>query len=183
MSWDNLKNWRTVSVPKNLALKTPWLGVKNHEVIGPAGQKGTYSVIQTRGDSAFVIALTDCEEIVLVCQERYPVQKQVWGLPGGNVDSDSHFKGAQRELQEETGIIAQNWTYLGEFFPFCGVIAETSHVYLAEKLEHGHPHKKEEDGILEVIKVPILEVKKKIQENEIMDGQSITALAKYFLQI
>ena len=63
-----------------------------------------------------VLALDDDNTVYLVKQYRYPIQQLLLELPAGKLDhgaEENVLLGAQRELSEETGLEAAEWTYLG----------------------------------------------------------------------
>jgi len=65
-------------------------------------------------DSANVVALTDNLEVVMVDIFRFGSRDRSLEIPGGMVDAgEEPLHAAQRELLEETGYVASEWSYLG----------------------------------------------------------------------
>lgn len=85
-----------------------------------------------------VIAMDDQQRILLIRQYRHPVRSQLWELPAGllDVDGEARLEAAKRELHEETGYSAENWTLLTEFFTTPGGNDEMISIYLAQDLKH-----------------------------------------------
>lgn len=88
-------------------------------------------VARARGIRAAVILAIDEGEVVLVEQFRVPLGKPCLELPAGLIGDDEGEDGehalgaAQRELEEETGYQAANWTILGEFYSSPGMVSES----------------------------------------------------------
>ncbi len=87
--------------------------VREDRIERPSGKEGIYGVVD-KPDCAVIIAL-DGQNIHLVQQFRYSVGDRFWELPQGawesNPDAD-HLDLAKGELLEETGLEAQNMTYV-----------------------------------------------------------------------
>jgi len=171
-----MADWKTIS--SKIVLKNPWFRVRHDEVVRPNGTRGEYNVIETAGPAVFVVPLTSQHETFLVQQMRYTTGKISWEVPGGNAGDERPEEAAERELQEETGIVAKKMTELGSAFPFNGLSSQKIILFLAEELEETSMHAKEEDGITRVKKFPFTEVLQMIKNGEIVDSQSILVLLK-----
>jgi ADP-ribose pyrophosphatase len=83
--------------------------------------------------------------------------------------------GAERELQEELGLIAGNMEKLSEFFVSPGFCEEKMWVFLATELVQGQ-QRLEEDEVLDVVRLPISEALEMITSGEIQDAKTIIGL-------
>ena len=65
-----------------------------------------------------ILALDDQDRVLLIQQYRHPVRMREWELPAGllDVDGEHALIGAQRELAEETDVVASEWNVLTEFY-------------------------------------------------------------------
>ncbi len=78
------------------------------------------SIVRHPG-SAVMMAMDDKNRILLVRQYRLPADKYLWELPAGKLDDgEKPLQAAKRELTEETGYTAKNWTKLASFYPSPG---------------------------------------------------------------
>jgi len=81
-----------------------------------------------------IVAINDKRQLIMVEQYRHGIEELTLELPGGSVedaDIDSH-EAAKRELIEETGYIANNWTMLGMNHPNPALQNNLCYTYLAE---------------------------------------------------
>ncbi|MEO7003058.1 MAG: NUDIX hydrolase [Ktedonobacterales bacterium] len=127
--------WRTHSAQE--VYRNRWLFVTEYAVTRPDGQPGIYGVVDP-GDNATIVALDDEERVWLVGDFVYPVQARRWMLPGGKVeDGEEPLLAAQRELAEEVGAEADEWTLLGAYELTPGISPQCSYLYLARGLRFG----------------------------------------------
>jgi 8-oxo-dGTP pyrophosphatase MutT (NUDIX family) len=74
----------------------------------------------------------------LISEFLYPLQATEWFLPTGAVErGEDLLAAAQRELAEETGLRAEDWTELGAYPLSPGISAQIGHIFLARGLRRG----------------------------------------------
>jgi 8-oxo-dGTP pyrophosphatase MutT (NUDIX family) len=83
-----------------------------------------------------VLAIDEQDRVLLIQQYRHPVRMREWELPAGllDIDGEHAYIGAQRELAEETDVVAAEWNVLTEFYTSPGGSNEVIRIYLARKL-------------------------------------------------
>ena len=147
-------------------------------VIIPNGAKATREVCLHNG-AVCVVPITENNEIIMERQFRYPFDEVLWEIPAGKLDPGEfdRLEAAKRELREETGYTAQNFTYIGDIYPSPAILNENISMYIATGLQKGEQDL-DEDEFLDVVKVPFDEVVRKILNNEITDGKTQTAVLK-----
>ena len=142
------------------------------------GSSSTREYIKHCGGAA-VVAETE-EGILFVEQFRYPYGKVLLELPAGKRDgSEDPRETARRELEEETGYIAQKLNFLGEMYPSPGYTDERIFLYLATGLEKKTAHP-DEDEFLSLRYIPAEQAASMVASGEIKDGKTQLALLKYF---
>jgi 8-oxo-dGTP pyrophosphatase MutT (NUDIX family) len=108
-----------------------------------------------------VIALTNEDNLVLVRQYRHAVGDYNLEVPGGTVDaSDPNVElSARRELEEETGYVADHWQPVSVLYANPALQTNRVHVFLAREARCIKPQLLDagEEG-LTVKLVPIQEV-------------------------
>ena len=102
----------------------------------PDGSTSTREHIKHPGAVA-VLAILDNGNLVMERQFRYPPQREFIELPAGKIDhGEDILITAQRELLEETGYVASEWTHLSTMWPCIGYADERMEYFLASGLTH-----------------------------------------------
>lgn len=157
-----------------------WIRVVEDEVVRPDGGTGIYGVVEMAHPAAFVVAVTDRDEVLLVTVDRHTVGVSI-EVPAGGTDGEDPLVAARRELAEETGYEASDWREIGRMTALNGIARAVEHVYLATGLRRaGDPdashETRREEGISAVRTVPWTEVVRMVREGEITDGETVAAL-------
>ena len=156
----------------------PWIRVREDHVIRADGQDGIYGVVEFQSYALGIVPVFANGDTLLVGQWRYPLGLYSWEIPeGGGSLSVPLLDSAQRELAEETGLTASQWTDLGPFHLSNSVTNETGQVFLAQDLTAGAAQP-EGDEVLAVLRLPLTEAYAMALDGRITDGVSIIGLAR-----
>ena len=152
------------------------LHVKKDKVELPNGDISYREWIKHPGASA-VIPVTDNNEIILVRQNRYPIQALTMEIPAGKLDvaGEDPLECAKRELEEETGYSAQEYQFLTKLATTVGFSDEFIYIYAARGLKAGQQHT-DEDEFINVVTVPLAKAVEMVHSGEILDGKSVVAI-------
>jgi 8-oxo-dGTP pyrophosphatase MutT (NUDIX family) len=125
--------WQTKS--SRTVYQNPWIRVREDQVIRPDGGPGIYGVVEIR-PSVGVVATNDRDEIVLVGQWRYSVNRYSWEIPrgGSHAGETDMLAVARRELAEEAGVQAAEWNFLGAVDVCNGVSDDVQSLWWAQGL-------------------------------------------------
>ena len=125
--------WKTRS--SRIAYQNAWIRVREDQVIRPDGGPGIYGVIEIR-PSVGVVAINERDEIVLVGQWRYALNRYSWEIPrgGSHVGETDMLQVAKRELAEEAGLGAECWKELGPVDVCNGVSDDVQALFLATEV-------------------------------------------------
>lgn len=106
--------------------------VRTDEVRMPDGSTAKRDVIDHPG-AVGIVALDAEDNVVLVRQYRHPVGSELLELPAGllDVDGESALVAAQRELAEETALVAEDWSVLVDLHTSPGMSNEAIRIFLA----------------------------------------------------
>lgn len=139
------------------------------------------TVVESK-DAANVIALTDNREIVMVRQYRFGICEPTIEIPGGLIEAgEDPQTGCARELLEETGFAATNWQSLGKIPSNPVFIDSYIHHFLASDARQVSNTLTEDIGEnIEVVLIPVEQVKTMIRRHEIVHPHTLTALMRYF---
>lgn len=158
--------------------ESPWIKVTKHDVLNPAGNPSTYSVVHFKGLAIGVLALDNELNTWLVGQWRYPVNEYSWEIPegGGALDVEP-VESAKRELKEETGIVAKNYKEIMRMHLSNSATDELAIVYIATDLsfENSEP---EESEVLQLKKIHLNDAYNWVMEGKITDAITVAAILK-----
>jgi ADP-ribose pyrophosphatase len=113
---------------------------------------------------------------VLLRVHRYLLQTTLWEFPiGGMLPGDDPLQVAQKELHEEAGLVARDWTALGRFAPYKGVSNEVCHFWLARDLVEDRQDLEPSEHIT-VHRMPFAEARRQLLAQDCGDGQSMAGL-------
>jgi ADP-ribose pyrophosphatase len=145
----------------------------------PNGRLATREVVRHPGGVA-ILALDTDNTVTLVRQYRYPIDQLLLELPAGKLDhgaEEDRLLGAQRELSEETGLEAAEWTYLGCILASPGFCDEALHMYLARDLRRAAQHP-DEDEFLELVTMPFDTLAEQAMDGTITDAKTVATVLK-----
>ena len=101
-----------------------------------------------------------------------------WAFPKGHAEIGEEPKQtAERELLEETGLVAKEWALLLTMHLSNSVSDELAYLYIAKDLEQHNPEPEETEQ-LELRKLPLAEAFRMVDEGIITDSMSVAALLK-----
>jgi 8-oxo-dGTP pyrophosphatase MutT (NUDIX family) len=106
------------------------IALRSDRVRWPDGEEGEHRVVESP-DSVFMVTFDGRGGTVLVRQWRQAWGTSAWEVPAGTLErGEEPLAGAQRELQEEAGLIASEWRPLG-FTRGTALITGRQHHFLA----------------------------------------------------
>ena len=149
----------------------------------PDGSETVREYVRHPGAVA-IVALLDDGRVVLERQHRYPHGRDFLEIPAGKLEPDEpHFETAKRELLEETGYVAREWTRLGVINNAIGYSDEGIEIWLARGLEK-RAAQLDAGEFLEVLALPFEEAIEMIRDGRITDAKTVAGLlwVKAFLR-
>jgi ADP-ribose pyrophosphatase len=126
-----------------------------------------------------VVPLLDSGEVVLVRQFRAPLQREMLEIPAGKRDVEGEVPEvtAGRELVEEVGLKPSRLEPLAVFHNSVGFSDEESHVFLGTGLTPAPIDRQgPEEEHMEVVHVPLDDVRAMIASGEISDAKTVIGL-------
>lgn len=161
----------------------PWISLTEYQVINPSGNPGIYGKVHFKGFAIGIIPLDEEMNTYLVGQYRFAPGCYSWEIPegGGPFDADP-LESAKRELLEEAGLKAEQWTELLRMHLSNSVSDELSIVYLARGLKQFEPEPEDTEQLI-IKKLPFAEVYRMVCSGEITDSITVAAVLKLQLMI
>jgi 8-oxo-dGTP pyrophosphatase MutT (NUDIX family) len=171
---DRSNPWKTLS--SRLVYDNPWIRVREDQVLRPDGLPGIYGVVHFKNRAVGVLPVADDGSIWLVGQYRYPLQMYSWEIPeGGCPDEEDPQETAQRELREETGLIAGRLELLATAHLSNSASDEIGYVFRATELVPGRADPEGTEQ-LAVRRFGWEEARRMLDQGEITDSLSVIAL-------
>lgn len=168
------------TLEENLIYKGHIITLSCDKIELPNGHESTREVIRHPGGVG-VVALTADGEVLLVNQFRYPYKSELLEIPAGKLTpGEEPLVCGKRELREETGASADEYTSLGTLLPSPGYTNEVIHLYLAKDLSYGEMQP-DEDEFLDVVRMPLEKAVQKVMSGELADSKSQVALLKAWI--
>lgn len=173
--------WKTLNTKE--IYDNPWIQVTHRDVINPGGGKGIYGVVHFKNLAIGVVPLDKDLNTWLVGQYRYTMEEYTWEIPeGGGLVGVDPLEGAQRELQEETGIKAANWLKITDLATSNSVTDERGVIFVARELTFGEAAPEESED-LKVKKLPFSEAVDMVMRGEITDSLAMIGIMKVKLML
>ncbi|MBD2435338.1 NUDIX hydrolase [Nostoc sp. FACHB-110] len=172
----NLKKWKILE--SNMVLNHRWCQVRQDTIELPNGKIIDDYFVSIKPEIAIILPITINKEIVFVRQYRHAVADFFIELPAGHFDptQESAETAAIRELQEETGYLAQQVKEVATFYDKPSKDTNRIHLFLAENVIKVGDQNLDITEEIEVILIPVESVFEKITQGEISVSGTIASL-------
>jgi ADP-ribose pyrophosphatase len=161
----------TLHVGKILALRLDQVRMPGERVV-------KREVVEHPG-SVVILPLHDDGSVVMIDQYRHPLGRRIRELPAGLLDTpgEDPVTTAQRELVEEVGFTARDWSVLVDLVPSPGFSDESQRVFLARGLTQvDRPRGTDEEAELNVVRLPLADAVRQALSGEIVNGPAVAGL-------
>ncbi len=134
------------------------------------------------GDAVVILPIKENGNVIMIQEERQAIGKKILGLPAGMIEKGEDLKeAALRELEEETGYHAKSIKLMRGLYTSCGYSDEKIYYFLASDFTKTKQHL-DEGEFIDVVEVPLDELRKMLDNNELITGSVTIALMDYFLR-
>ncbi|WP_432845201.1 NUDIX domain-containing protein [Amycolatopsis sp. CA-161197] len=157
------------------------VGLRVDDVVMPGGGTAKREVVEHLGAVA-ILALDGSgadAAVTMVHQYRHPLGHRLWELPAGLIDKpgEDPVDAAKRELVEEVGLAADEWSTLVDVAASPGFTDEVVRVFLARGLsEVDREVLGEEEADLVVKKFPLAEAVAMTLSGELVNGATVSGV-------
>ncbi|MEP6937356.1 MAG: NUDIX hydrolase [Chthoniobacterales bacterium] len=181
-----MKDWKVMKTVQHFA--NEHLQVVTECACTPSQATTRPWTVVHRKPAVVIAAITREDELVLIRQERIPIQRAIWEVPAGQIDAACPTPAetkrvALRELREETGYELApggKCAALGQLFSSPGFTDECASLFVARLVRlsaTGHAHEPSE-SILDCRSFPIHKVTAMIARGEIADANTLAVYAR-----
>jgi ADP-ribose pyrophosphatase len=150
----------------------------NRDLVLPNGRRTTFSIVEHPGAVA-IVPVHSNGDVVLLRQFRPSIGEEIYEIPAGTIEEgEAPLATAKREIVEETGFKARQWSKIAEFYTAPGFCTELMHVYVARGLSPATADG-DADEVLRPVRVSIDAALKLVRTRKIRDAKSIAGLLIY----
>ena len=171
-SWECLESKKIFEATDN---KVVFMDLYQDNVRTPRGNNITYTRYRA-SDVVIVVPFLDMESLLMINQYRYPVDKVLLEFPAGHVEAGEDPQNtAARELEEETGYIAEKIEFIYKYHPSVSRSRQTVHVFRATGLKDSGKtrHDGGEDIDLEILSIN--DLRQRIQEGKVESAGTLVS--------
>ena len=145
----------------------------------PDGKEALRETVIRGKNAAAVLPVEEDGKIILVRQYRHAYKEMLLEIPAGVLEEgEEPSAGVLRELEEETGKIAQKLTYICTLYPTVGYCREEISLYIATDLQEGKQNL-DADEFIEIERYTLQEAVDMIYRGEIRDAKTVAAIFAY----
>lgn len=153
----------------------PFVALHRDAVMHPHGDVGNYEHVVV-DDGVRVVAFDDDGHVLLVEDDFYLQQRRLVHLPGGGCGGQDPLAAARRELEEETGLVADEVSPLAVIDPLPATTAARTHLFLARGLRQGTLSRDDSEVGMTVQRRKLSEAVEAVRTGEITEAGSVAAL-------
>jgi 8-oxo-dGTP pyrophosphatase MutT (NUDIX family) len=160
--------------------QNPWLTVREYQATAPTGAPALYGVVSPHAYALAILPLHADGTVTLVGQHRFALADYSWEIPeGGGPIGQDLLGGAQRELREETGLIAADWREVLRMQLSNSVTDEQGVGYIALDLSQADSDPDETEAF-QVARVPFRQVLNLAVGGKITDVMTVAMLLRAY---
>jgi len=171
-----LKKWKTLR--SQFVFNHRWYKVRRDRVELPNGTIVDDFFLSVRPDVAMVFPVTATQEIVFVQQYRHGAGEVLLELPAGTFhpDQEQPEAAALRELQQETGYVAERLVKLATLHDNPVKDTNKIHLFLAEQVQQIDRQDLDITEDIEIVLIPLNRVTAKILQGDLRVSGTVAAV-------
>ena len=170
---DRRESW-PVAASEDLHRDDWVMALRKDTIRAPGGTDEFGRLVLEHPGAVIVLALDDQERVCVLWQYRHPAGRRFVELPAGLLDGEgeSPLEVARRELAEEAGLRAEEWTHVSSTYSSPGISTEVMHLFVARGLSPAETdfEREHEEAEMEQGWAPYAEVYDAVVDGRLTDG-------------
>lgn len=177
MSEDSLR-WETLDT--TVPYRCEGFDIRRDRVRLPDGSETAYDYLVDE-PSVVVIPFTSSGDVVVIDEWRQAVDGVRRGFPAGGIEGsdDSLAAAAHRELEEETGYVADTVEPLTTVEPANGIANAVHHYFVASDCVRNGSQRLDHDESIRVDRTDLDRLREQVADGTIRDGRTVLGLLYY----
>ncbi len=152
------------------------------DVTLPNNRRTEMAIVRHPGSTA-IIPLFEDGTVAMTLQYRHAVREYLLEIPAGTMEpGEPALDCAKRELEEETGLVAEKFSKLGQVYILPAYSDEKIYIYLARDFTVTRQNL-DQDEIIQVVKYPLKELLQMIAEGRITCALTILCLQQTWMHL
>jgi len=170
--------WETTD--RETAYTCPGFSIVHETVSLPDGTETDFDYLHDE-PAVVILPFTPDGDLVVIDEWRQAVKRVNRGFPAGSVEDteDDLAAAARRELQEETGYVAEEVTYLDSFEPANGISDAVHHYFAAEGCRPTASQDLDFNESIAVTETTIGDLREDLATGDVLDGRTALGLLLY----
>jgi 8-oxo-dGTP pyrophosphatase MutT (NUDIX family) len=169
--------WKKLSSKK--VYENRYMKVLEEKLLTEQGETLTYGIVEKQPAVWVIPYNPETNQVLLVGQTRHAVNFFSWEFPAGHAEANKPEVAARLELKEETGLITDSFTPIGDFYIAPGHLTQRAFIFVATEFVQGERELETSEADMKQKWVNLDEVKDMIQNGSIKDSPTITSF-KFF---
>lgn len=176
---ETIGDWKIKSTTK--IFQNDFFRVVEDDVIQPDGGPSRYATISFKPGVA-ILPIDQDGSAYMTLQFRYALRRDnVEVVSGGYEPDEDVLEAARRELREELGIEADEWTPLGRIEAITSITDSHTDLFLARGLSFNKPEREATEKISPV-KMTLRQALEKVLSGEITHGETCSLVMKAWFE-
>jgi 8-oxo-dGTP pyrophosphatase MutT (NUDIX family) len=162
-----------------VVIRDRWVKLRADDCMTAEGAEISPYYVLEYPDWVHIVALDDADHVVLVEQYRHGFGDLSLEVPAGAIDREdpSVLAAAARELEEETGYVAEQWRSFGKHSPNPATHTNFCHTVLALGARPSGRKLNDPTEQIKVVRVPVRDAARLAAEGTLTNAMQIASLA------
>jgi ADP-ribose pyrophosphatase len=161
----------------NLLFEVPVLTIREDLLQLADGTEHSHYTLHIGAAAVMILVTYPGGGLIINREYRHSTGQILWSCPGGVLDQgEDPIEGARRELQEETGFVAENLHLIGRSYPAPGICSQMTYFIAGERATCAGPPQRDSEEFIETHQISMAQLQDKIAAGEPVDGNLCAAL-------